>query len=462
MKVFKIVPVVALVAAFSGCVNDDVYNTPDLSGYCTTIPVTAAVSDIFTSALPAWPDLPVQYTDDKTIEAYVTSSDEGGTFYKSISFVSVDGAMGFSIPVDNYNLYTQYEPGRKVFIKLKDLYLIKNNGYQAGGLYNGNTPDDPDDDAVGRLSGATYQNVIFRSCDKVDEETLVNHMTIAEALDDANLNKLIEFENVQLSSTSVGKKYYDPSVNSIGGATNHTLNDDLGGSVILRISEFANFAGDVIPNASGTIRGVLTKFGSTYQFLPRTIHDIKLAGDRFIPHAPIGGTAVTFDSTLNEPFTSYATNFTEFPKYVNDRTEGNRYWQVKEFSSNKYIEMTSFGSNGSSINAKAYLFVPVNFDAASTMTFKSQFRFMAGQTLKVYYVTGDQYAAGDPFDVSTFADITASFNIQYPASGSQNDFLQNATFNIPPSLTGNGFFVFEHVGTTTITTTARIDDIVIN
>lgn len=459
MKVLKILPVVALLGAFTGCVNGDDYNAPELAGYCTTVPVTAAVSDIFTAALPAWPNLPVQYTEDKTIEAYVTSSDEGGTFYKSISFVSVDGTMGFSIPVDNYNLYTQYEPGRKVFIKLKDLYLIQNNGYQAGGLYNGNTPDVATDDSVGRLSSATYPNVLIRSCEKVDEETLVNRLTIAQALNDANLNKLIEFDNVQLSSTSVGKKYFDPSVNDIGGATNHTLNDEFGSSIILRISEFANFAGDVIPNGSGKIRGVLTKFGSTYQFLPRTINDIMLTDTRFIPHAPVGGTAVTFDSSLNETFTSYADNFTAFPKYVNDRTEGNRYWQVKQFSGNKYIEMSSFASGGNSINAKAYLFVPVDFTGASTMTFKTKFRFPAGQTLKVYYVTSDQYAAGDAFDISTFTNITSSFTIAYPGT---DNFASAGTYNIPASLTGTGFFVFEHVGTTTITTTAQLDDIVIN
>jgi len=47
------------------------------------------------------------------IEAYVTSSDEGGNFYKSISMVSTDGSTGFSMPVDNYNLYTEFEPGKK-------------------------------------------------------------------------------------------------------------------------------------------------------------------------------------------------------------------------------------------------------------------------------------------------------------------------------------------------------------
>lgn len=462
MKIIKIVPIVALFAAFTGCVTGDDYDAPVDSGLCNDIPVNKEVSAVFTPALPAYPNF-VQYTQDDVIEAYVTSSDEGGTFYKSISMVSLDGTMGFSIPVDSYNLYNTYEPGRKVYVKLKDLYLSRDNGYVAGGVYNNNTPDDTSDDEIGRIPGYQFQDVLIRSCQKVDEESLVNHLTVAQALNDANLNKLIEFDNVQFSSASVGKKYFDPSVNNIGSATNHTLTDEFGSNIIFRVSEFATFGGDIIPNSAGKVRGVLTKFGSTYQFLARTINDIKLGGERFIPHAPIGGTAITFDATLNEPFTSYAVNNTIFPKYVNDRTEGNRYWQVKEFSSNRYIEMTSFGSNNTSINAKAYLFVPVNFDGANTLTFKTKFRFMAGAVLKVYYVSADQYTAGDAFDISSFTNITSSFSITYPTgTGSDANFNSAGTYNIPASLTGNGFFVFEHVGTTSVTTTAQIDDIVIN
>ena len=47
-----------------------------------------------------WPSIP---------KAYVTSSDEGGNFYKSISMMSLDGTKGFSMPVDNYNLFNEFE-----------------------------------------------------------------------------------------------------------------------------------------------------------------------------------------------------------------------------------------------------------------------------------------------------------------------------------------------------------------
>ena len=116
-------------ATLFSCVNGDDYGTPNLSNDCVTIAKTKEVSDITNIATATT----VQYTTDENltdyIEAYVTSSDEGGNFYKSISMMSLDGLKGFSMPVDNYNLYTEFEPGRKVTIKLdKNRYYNKQHG----------------------------------------------------------------------------------------------------------------------------------------------------------------------------------------------------------------------------------------------------------------------------------------------------------------------------------------------
>jgi len=389
MKIFKILPVVALMAAFSGCVNDDVYNAPDTSGLCTDIPVTAQVSEVFTPALPAYPNF-VQYTEDDVIEAYVTSSDEGGTFYKSISMVSLDGTMGFSIPVDNYNLYNMYEPGRKVFVKLKDLYVSRNNGYQAGALYNGNTPEDPDDDSVGRLSGATYANTIIRSCEKVDEETLVNHLTVAQAKNDANLNKLIEIDNVQFTDASIGKKYFDESVNNLGGATNHLISDG-NGTVIFRVSEFANFAGDPIPTSNGKIRGVMTKFGSDYQFLARTKSDIMLTDSRVVP---------AFEETFS----------TNFPNWVKVSVVGTQAWVLDATHGNPGACAKMSGFQSGNFANEDWLISPsidlTDFTAA-TLTFDTAKNF-AGNNLEVFIST-NYSGSGDPA-AATWTPLTATLS----------------------------------------------------
>lgn len=436
----------------TGCVNGDHYPKADTP--CYTLTPTKSVADIFTVATAT----PTQIATDDIIEAYVVSSDEGGTFYKTVSLETLDKSRGFSIPVDMYNIYTEFEPGRKVYVNLKDRYIaIAHSSLVIGDLYQGTS--------VGRLVPEEFRRTAKASCDFVNEDELVSHMTIAEALNNNHINKLIEFDNVQFADAAIGSTYYDANSSAtIGGATNWKITDNTGHEIIFRTSEFAKFAGKAVPNKSGKIRGVLTKYNSDFQFLARTERDIMLENPRFYISTAQGGTNISFTGSFTEDFTSYAVNLTAFPKYVNDQTVGGRYWQLKQFpanTGNKYIEMTSFGSGG--VTAKTYFFVPVDFTAANTFAFKTLARFYQGNVLKVYYVTAANYTAGGPINLSNFVDITSSFSISTPATGqSASTFQSSGVYTLPGSLTGNGYFVFEHSGTPTITTTMQIDDITVN
>ena len=457
MKNIKLIITTVALATLSSCVNSDDYGVPNLSNDCVTITKTKEVSDITNIATATT----VPYTTSETvvdyIEAYVTSSDEGGNFYKSISMMSLDGLKGFSMPVDNYNLYTEFEPGRKVTIKLdKNRYFNKQHGSTViGSSYNG---------GVGRVSGVDYKNVILRSCTDVNENTIVKNLTIAQAKNDQYLNMLIEFDAVQFTDASLGKKYYDASLNSLGGATNHEISDQFGNKVILRVSEFATFASNAVPSKNGKIRGVMTKYNSDYQFMIRTLNDVNLTNNRLDIdlYPPIGGTAIVYDATLNEPFTSYTTNNQQiFPKYINDAAVGSRYWQRKVFGGNTYIQMSSFG--GTPEANRSLFIVPVNMTAASTFSFNSLSGYYNGAVLKVYYTTN--YVPGTQITSATLVDITSSFTIPVgPANAYATAFTSSGVYNIPAGVTGNGFFVFEYVGNGSggATTTMQIDDIVIN
>lgn len=134
MKTIKFLSFVSLLAIFTSCVNSDEYNTPDLSGECVNLTATKSVGDITAASTTT----ATKYDNEDIIEAYVTSSDEGGNFYKSISFQSVDGTKGFSIPVDTYNLFNRYEPGRLVYVNMKDRYVMtKHSSTLIGSLYDG-------------------------------------------------------------------------------------------------------------------------------------------------------------------------------------------------------------------------------------------------------------------------------------------------------------------------------------
>jgi len=436
-----------LTAGFvSSCANDDNYSDPN--GECTQpdLTVTKTVQEIIATATSA----PKLYTGDDVIEGYVTSSDEQGTFFKSISLQTLptDGSapVGFSVAVNvNSTFIDGFTPGTKVYIKLKDLYYANvYNSLVIGAFYQPTPADAP---AVGRISENLYKQYLFPSCTKVDESQLVRTVTLAQAYTNANLNTLIEIDGIRFADGSIGRTYFD--VDSGGGATNHFITSTTGGaSNIIRFSSFAPFSGNRVKAGSGKIRGVMTKYASDFQFIVRYESDIQLGGTR----------EFTYPSTFTENFESYAANQSNFPNYFNNPILGTKVWSIKT-TATKYLEMTAFG--GTPENNKTLFFMPVNMTDANTMSFKYKVSFpVAGHTpLKVYYTTN--YVPGDNLNNATLVDITSSFTI-----GTSTNFVNAGTFNIPAGVTGNGFFIFEYTGSglsnPKLTTNFGIDEIVVN
>jgi Family of unknown function (DUF5689) len=135
-KINQLFTVLFTVVLFSSCVND-AFKEPTEECVDPTLVKNKEVQAVYAAAV-AVPTSPVA-TDD-VLEAVVTSSDEGGNFFKSVSLMSLDGTRGFSMSIDEYNLYTKnLQPGRKVYVKIKDLYTSLPTG-GARGLNIGGIP----------------------------------------------------------------------------------------------------------------------------------------------------------------------------------------------------------------------------------------------------------------------------------------------------------------------------------
>lgn len=273
-KFLKFLPIVALSSAvLVGCADDD-FSAPDLTCVDPGLTANKTVQDLYNTASSTI----TQYTEDDIIEAYVVSSDRGGNFFKSVSLQTLDGSRAFSVTLDVSNTFSKgFNVGRKVYVKLKDLhYNITHSSLIIGELYT-----NPNSGAVsvGRINPITYKNHIVLGCDSVEESSLIQRMTIQQAKSNANINKLIELDMVEFEQSAVGGTYYDAN-NSIGGATNLNLVDANGNSVIFRTSSFAKYAGDIVPNKSGKVIGVMTKFNSDFQFVARDRNDIQLTNPR--------------------------------------------------------------------------------------------------------------------------------------------------------------------------------------
>jgi len=260
--------------AFVGCVNDDDYSVPQIECNETNASANLTIAQLKAAVTPT----ATLYTASDTIEARIVSSDKGGNFYKLIYMNSLDGSIGFSVAVNQTSNYEQYNVGRKVYVSLKGLYVqLRNSTIQIGALYNGN---------VGQIAATDVRKHIIRSCDVVEESTLVQEMELANAINNDNIGKLIELTGketgVQFVDASLGQTYYN-AANVIGSETNHIITDPSNSAnptLIFRTGSFAEYAGLAVSPNSGKIRGILTKFNNDFQFVARYETDIKLTEDR--------------------------------------------------------------------------------------------------------------------------------------------------------------------------------------
>lgn len=441
---FKIVLSLVMLASIFSCVNDDKYTDEGISVKTYELVANKTVAEVNATANVAIPTL---YTADDIIEAYVTSSDETGNFFSTISFQTLPTAgikpIGFSVSADFKSFGHGFTPGRKVFIKLKDLYVAQIDGsLKIGALFVDNGVNE-----IGRISTFNWDKHLFPSNIIVPEEQLITTSTVATLNSPTNLNILTEIDNVQFSDDALGRTLFD--IDSGGGATNHVIvGVGTSSSSVLRTSSFSTFSRSTVPAGRGKIRGVLNRFGTTYQFYVRTLNDFKLESPR----------VYTFSNSLNEGFQSFTNNQRIFPNYLNFSPIGTKEWQVR---TGNHLEMSAFG--GAAERNKSYFLIPINMAAASTFTFQVRIQFYSNRTgLKVYRCM--DYVPGMKISDATLFDISSSFSVP---SASTTTFANAGTYNIPATVTGNGFFVFEYTGTSIsaeplVTTTVQIDNIVVN
>lgn len=440
-----------LSAAFTSCVNDDDYGIPSVDCVEPNITVNKNLQEVYADASASIQQFPVKASGPEFVEAYVVSSDEGGNFFKSLSLQTVATeeipSFGFSVPIDVTSLFTIYEPGRKVYVRLtRQYYNIANGSLVIGDVFINATTGVA---SVGRLSASAYGNVVIRGCEVKDEEELVTEMTISEALNDSNLNKLIELTDVQFAENALGTTYYDAS-NVLGGATNHNLVDAEGNSIIFRTSSFARYAGSPVDADRGSVRGVLTKFGSDYQFIARTINDIKLDQPRLAP----------IYSENFESVTTGTTAFISIPGWTNvNMNGGSTRWTGRIFSNNKYAQMSAFSSNEAVVDAR--MITPaINLDNTTNefMRFGYKTGFANGIGLSVWYST-DYDGSGTVAAVN--AATWTNFNLPLTVQDTNyaSTFYSSGTVDLS-GLSGNVYISFRYQGSTSgITTTYQVDNI---
>jgi hypothetical protein len=305
--------------------------------------------------------------------------------------------------------------------------------------------------SVGRMPEADFRAVVQPTCTKVDESKLLpinaagvpTAVTISDITNgNAYLNRLIELENVMFDDASIQSPAYYNVNNDLGGATNLRIVDISGGSLIFRTSSYANFAARSVLKGTGKIRGVLTKYGTDYQFVARTQSDINLTNDvndRF--------------TTIKEGFDASQGAWTAFS------VTGSQSWQYSSTFGNPGGMMKMSGYSGGNQNNEDWLISPAQDFTAWTLaylSFDNAYKF-TGAPIEVYVSnnysgTGSPYAAGVTWTALTGAQLSAG-NYAYVNSGSLNITNFTGTGN------NNVHVAFKYTSDTSSGSTWEIDNI---
>lgn len=265
------------------CVDLD-FDEPPPGGDDPNIPVNITIGELKSRhTLEQYEEI----TDDATFYGIVISNDAAGNFFKQL--VLQDATGGLEMRIEMTDLNNLYPVGRKVYVKAKGLWLGDYNGLVQLGAGVGT--DDQGDPELLRIPEslidqyivpATYGNDITPKTLTIDDLTI--------NAQDSLVSTLVRFEGMQFIAADAGEVYAVFQVN-----TNREIEDCFDQRLILRTSGYASFASDTTPLLNGTITGVLSIFGDTYQLTIRDLDDVMMEGERCGGGNP-GGTQAPIDS----------------------------------------------------------------------------------------------------------------------------------------------------------------------
>lgn len=385
MKTIKLTQIFAMLVAvvvLVSCVQDDDFSVPELNpGVVTIEGQSVGISSIAGQVAQAIENGDATFTYEGTdtfIEGYVISSDESGNFFEE--FIIQDSpenpVAGIRVLIDVNPLFTSYEVGRKVFIRLDGLTAGISNGVLSLGIADGG--------AIGKIQAAIQDDVIVRSTDVVDIVPLP--LTFSEFTNDKT-NLFIALQDVQFSADEVinnQRTYASEPQDEFDGE--RVLEDcATGGRTILSTSTFSDFKALTLPAGRGTINGVLTKdfFGEIFNIAINDPSNVVFAeGDRcdLCGIADEVGTGVVFaDNLASGSLSSEWTNFAQ---------EGSEVWE--SFSAGggfgTAARIGSFMSGDAS--TITWLITPeIDFDAQEmeTLNFETSNSFADGSELTLLF-----------------------------------------------------------------------------
>lgn len=204
-----------------------------------------------------------------SIEVLVVANDESNNLYKTLAVQ--DSTGGIMLVLDGTNLYQTFPIGSLLRIQLKDLILTDyRRMIQIVAAI---------DTTNGSLQTTGIPASIFnKHIMLLKEQPSIKPISVGfKNLHDSLQGRLIKISNVEFASADTSLTYADKK-NKIGAS--RALKFCTGGTIYLRTSGYADFAGIKLPAGNGEIVGIYSVYNSEKQVFIRDTSDILLKNKR--------------------------------------------------------------------------------------------------------------------------------------------------------------------------------------
>jgi len=253
---------------------------------------------------------------------------------------------GFQIEIDLFESHVLYEPGSKILIKTKGLYLGESRGvFKLGGTFAGFGTL-----SIGRLPALQLQEHLFRACERVAQLN-ATEITINE-LNLSNTNTLVRIVNLEVSEEELELPFAE-----IREATIRTLQDCDDVTVKMLNSGFADFQAANLPTGMGSITAVVIRENDDLFLAIRDLNDIDFTEERC---AALEQTSnQIFFSELADPENTTGARFVELYNASNETIDlvG---WHLRRYTNAATEISSSIDLSGLMIESKRTLVISPN------------------------------------------------------------------------------------------------------
>ncbi len=384
-----------------------------VSGYITIDSIYKKYVDYYQIMMPK-PTTLFKFSTDINLECTVTADEYSGNIYKT---VYVEDAAGNALQV-KLIATGGLRVGDKIRINLNNVVL---DDY--GKMVQLDSID------------ITKHVVKISSGNSVTPTKLT--MNQAQAIGIGGLKKyqgrLITLDTLEFSDVDKNQMYADP----IGKySIDRALNSVSSGSIDLRTSGYAKFAGYITPCGKGAITAILTEYNGSAQLTIRDFNEVKINN---------GGCPIVMKS-----FSDGSINGGGWSTY---NVIGSINWTIGTYGGQPYGNITNFVS-GNQL-CETWLISPsLNLVGATNprFSFQSAYKY-TGPALEVWVSTN--YNSGSP-STATWTQLTgftlSSGNFAWANSGS---------ISLSAYMTANTHFAFKYSGTATSGSTWEVDNIAV-